>query len=197
MRHLLVATIVTAIFSGSCNNKSESKETADTTTIDNTRVDNGNPPADNATNTTVSDMDREFVLKVAMGNTAEVDAGNLASDKGSDDGVKGFGETMVKDHGDAQSKLKGIASSLGLNAPDSIDAEHKAMKTKLQGLSGKAFDREYIAGQVKDHQATISLFEKQVSGGTNSQIKDFASTTLPHLRMHLQNAESLQSRVGQ
>ena len=187
---LLFAVITTVV---ACNNNADKKDTADSPAVHD--MDHTGTNASNDTtgrgNMEVNDTDREFALKAGMGNTAEVEAGAMAAEKSTNKDIKDFGSMMVKDHGDAQAKLKGIASSLSLNAPDSVDQEHKDMKTKLSGLSGKAFDTEYIAAQVKDHSATIALFEKEISNGINAQLKEFASATLPHIKMHLEKAEGI------
>jgi putative membrane protein len=130
-------------------------------------------------------------MKASMGNSAEVDAGQLASTKAGNAGVMDFGQMMVTDHTNAQAELKMIAGDLNVNAPDSIDAEHMAMKQQLMMMSGMAFDSAYINGQVKDHEATISLFENEANSGNNSRLRDYANNTLPTLRMHKQKADSL------
>jgi putative membrane protein len=98
---------------------------------------------------------------------------------------------MVRDHTDAQGKLRTIAGSISLNAPDSVDAKHKALKEKLDKLSGAAFDKEYAAAMVNGHKEAISLFEKEASSGTNGQLKNYASMMLPTLKTHLEAAQKL------
>ncbi|HET6194841.1 MAG TPA: DUF4142 domain-containing protein, partial [Acetobacteraceae bacterium] len=45
--------------------------------------------------------DEAWVMKVAKGGMAEVELGKLASEKGSSDAVKQFGQRMVADHSKA------------------------------------------------------------------------------------------------
>jgi putative membrane protein len=146
---------------------------------------------DDDTDPEYNSTDREFVMKASMANTAEIDAGSLASTKATDGGIQDFGEMMVSDHTTAKSQLKDIADDLRLPAPDSLDAEHVALKTLLMSLSGRAFDSAYIHSQVKDHQAAIDLFNTQVQNGRNQRLKDYASGQLPHLQHHLDMADSL------
>jgi putative membrane protein len=179
-----------------CNSNSESKKTEDSTTVAD-KVDNNIDTAGmNMSDTSmgsreVSDMDRDFLMKVAMTNTAEVQIGQLATAKGGSQAVKDFGDMMVRDHTDAQGKLRTIAGSISLNAPDSVDAKHKALKEKLDKLSGAAFDKEYAAAMVNGHKEAISLFEKEASSGTNGQLKNYASMMLPTLKTHLEAAQKL------
>lgn len=139
----------------------------------------------------INSTDRSFTTAAAMGNTAEIDAGTAAAAKAESAGIREFGAMMVADHGMAQSELKSIASQLNLRAPDSLDAEHTALKAQLASLSGREFDSVYIHAQVRDHERTIDLFEDLVDDGDNHQLRAFANKTLPHLRHHKHMADSL------
>lgn len=192
--HLLLATLAIASLYA-CNSNSETKKTEDSTsvvdkmghTVDTAGIITN--PADTATG--VSETDREFVMKVAMTNTAEVQAGQLAITKGGSDAVKKYGDMMVRDHTDAQNRIKGLASSLSLSAPDSVDAKHKTLKEKLSNLSGVAFDKEFKNAMVEGHKEAITLFEKQAGSGTNGQLRIYATENLPKLKAHLDEAQKL------
>jgi putative membrane protein len=196
MKKLILFSAICVVVA--CNSNSETKKTEDSTNVVD-KMDHTTDTAGQNTNnadvvtgpTELSDMDRDFVMKVAMANTAEVQTGQLASSKGNSAAVKEYGDMMVRDHTDAQGKLRGMAGSMSLSAPDSVDAKHKALKDKLSKLSGDAFDKEYANAMVMDHKEAISLFEKQASGGTNGQLKQFATNTLPTLRAHLEAAQKL------
>src|SRR5687767_13406008 len=101
--------------------------------------------------------DQDFYQKAAEGGMAEVETGKLAQTKGSSKAVKEFGKMMVKDHTDANNKLKKLAADKDVKLPTELNAEHQAMKKKLQSLDGAAFDKAYIDGQVKDHKDTVAL----------------------------------------
>jgi putative membrane protein len=142
----------------------------------------------------ISSRDRNFVMKANMANFAEIDAGQLAAAKATDPGIKAFGQQMVMDHTQSKSELKNIATSLGLYAPDSLDAEHMALKSQLMSLSGAKFDSVYIHSQVKDHNMAIDLYDDEGDDGNNRQLRDYARNTLPHLREHKAKADSLATK---
>lgn len=139
----------------------------------------------------VNSTDRNFAMMAAMANHAEIDAGTLASSKAVNPGIRAFGQMMVTEHGMSRTELQTMAQSLNVYAPDSLDAEHVALKAQLMTLSGRAFDSVYINSQVRDHQRTIALFEDEDDDGNNDMLEDYARKTLPHLRMHLAHADSL------
>jgi putative membrane protein len=62
--------------------------------------------------------------------------------------------------------------------------------------TGAAFDRGFVEAQVKAHQEAITLFEKESSNGSDSDLKAFATKQLPALRAHLKQAQDLQTKLG-
>ena len=64
--------------------------------------------------------------------------------------------------------------------------------SRLSGLSGAEFDREYIeqAGN-KDHEEQAKLFQRQASRGSDPDLKAFAAKTLPIVQSHLAAARDL------
>jgi putative membrane protein len=125
-----------------------------------------------------------------------VDAGTLAQDKGSSQGVKDFGAMMVKDHTAANDKLKSIAAAKSISLPTSASIGQMATKAKLEVLSGETFDKSYIKGQIKAHQDTIVLLKKEIASGSDPEAKAFATATLPTVQMHLKKVKSLAADAG-
>lgn len=139
----------------------------------------------------LNQTDRTFVSMASISNNAEVMAGQLAATKATNTAVKAFGQQMVTEHTAAQQDLKGRASGVGLNAPDTVDAEHQALMARLDTLSGNAFDTVYMNSQVRDHARTIDLFTTEINNGRHSTIRSYASDYLPHIQQHLVKADSI------
>lgn len=142
-------------------------------------------------------VDAAFYKKAAEGGIFEVEAGNLAQQKGTSQSVKDFGAMMVKDHGAANEKLSSLAASKNIGLPTSASVPQMATETKLKVLSGGTFDKSYIKSQVKAHQATIALFKKEASSGEDPEAKAFASATLPTLRAHLKQINTMATEAGE
>jgi putative membrane protein len=140
--------------------------------------------------------DASFYKKAAEGGLFEVDAGNLAQQKGNSQAVKDFGGMMVTDHSAANDKLKALAASKNISLPTSSSVGQMATKTKLDVLSGDTFDKSYIKSQVKAHRQTIALFRKEIASGQDADAKAFATATLPTLRTHLKKINSIAADGG-
>ena len=140
--------------------------------------------------------DGTFAKEATEGGLAEVQLGKLATQKASNDEVKRFGQMMVDDHTKANEQLNQIAQSKHLTVPQKIGAKEQASFDKLSGLTGDAFDRAYMKLMVQDHKKDVQEFKKQAASGSDPELKQFASSTLPTLEKHLQDAQDIQGRLG-
>lgn len=144
----------------------------------------------------LSQQDQKFAMDAAAGGMMEVEAGQLATTKATDQAVKDHGKMMVTDHTKANQQLLQIATQKGISLPKALPADHKQHRDKLASASGAAFDKMYVGQMVKDHEKTIALFEKQAKNGSDPELRAFAEQTLPTLRQHLEHTRTLASKVG-
>jgi len=136
--------------------------------------------------------DRKFLESAAKDGLAEVELGQLASQRAESPEVKQFGQRMVQDHGKANDQLKQLASSKGVDIPTETDKSHQKKMAKLQKLQGAAFDKQYMDDMVKDHKKDVKDFEKASKSAKDPEVKSFASQTLPTLQEHLKMAQAAQ-----
>jgi putative membrane protein len=150
---------------------------------------------DDNDNTGLNDTDREFMTKAAYANRNEIDFGQMALMRSTNDTVKGFAQMMVTEHTTALSALDSVANQFSFALPGTIDSAHAALKAQLLTLSGIEFDTSYLKGQIDDHTTTINLFQNEISNGNNAQVKNYATRFLPHIQEHLQVADSVKQTV--
>jgi putative membrane protein len=135
--------------------------------------------------------DTAFVKKAAQGGLAEVELGQLATQKAASEDVKKFGQRMVDDHSKANDQLKQVAQQQHIDIPTELNAKDKATKAKLEKLSGEQFDRAYMKDMVQDHRKDVSEFERASKTAKDPAVKSFAEQTLPTLREHLKEAQKI------
>ena len=114
---------------------------------------------------------KDFIHHVAIANTAEIDLGKLAADRGTASEVKKFAQMMVDDHTASGDKLKALASDLKINAPGELDEKHTDQRDKLAKQSGADFDREYASAMVDGHKDLIDQLEPRIDKKTLEQWK--------------------------
>ncbi len=135
--------------------------------------------------------DAQFAKDASSGNIAEVKLGELAQRRGDTPAVREFGRWMVIDHTMAENILQGVSKHANMPLATAPTSAQQATMTRLDGLHGAQFDRDYIDAMVKDHRMTIRTFETESQSGQNGQLKNYAGRLLPVLKQHLAEAEDL------
>ena len=135
---------------------------------------------------------QSFAAQAAFIGRAEIELGQLAAAKSQDQDVREYAHRMVKDHEAAAAQLEQVAKQTNLMLPESLDAEHEALKEKLSALQGDAFDREYAKAMAKGHDKAVALFEAASQAPQMpAELKEFAAATLGTLKEHDKLAHSL------
>jgi putative membrane protein len=191
MKKLTLFTLI-ALTAGtfqSCKSKAGSNSTDSTATTTDSSKSGTVANADSAG----TKPDTAFTSKAAVGGMAEVALGKLAAGKTSSAKIKDFANMMVTDHGKANDELKGIAQTKNITLPATLDAEHQAKSDSLSKLSGKDFDKAYVAAMVEGHQKTLALMQGEASDGKDAELKAFAAKTAPVVKMHLDAITKIQA----
>jgi putative membrane protein len=108
-----------------------------------------------------SDDDKKFLAMAAQSDQNEIALSKVAEDKATNPAVKAFAEKMVKEHTEMTESMKPFANQWGLTPPMGPDADHQKELDKLNGLSGKDFDKEYIDQMCTDHTKALSAFTNE------------------------------------
>ncbi len=111
-----------------------------------------------ATAKAATDEDKKFLAKAAQSDQNEIALSKLAQEKASNPDVKAFADKMVHEHVSMTESMKPYAESWGLTPPSGPDDDHQKELDKLNGLSGKDFDKEYMSQMVTDNTKAMSAF---------------------------------------
>ena len=146
--------------------------------------------------TIVTDSDKSFVTKAEKDNLAEQEIGRFAAEKTQNKDVKDYAQMLVDDHTKALNDLVDLMNKKGMAQPNGLPkGEHEAM-SKLNGLSGPDFDREFINSMIEDHQKAVSEFRQEKDMAQDKDVKSYADQVLPVLEKHLQKAQELQGKLA-
>lgn len=143
----------------------------------------------------LSHSDYKFAEAATKANAAEIELGQLASQKAEDPAVKQYAQRIVQDHTRASQQLQQILSQKGVTIPTETASSENREMDKLQKLSGADFDKAYIDHMVRDHKKDVKEFERQSQKAEDADIKSFAANTLPVLQDHLKMAQDLEGTV--
>jgi putative membrane protein len=144
----------------------------------------------------LSEQDREFLMKAAQANMAEIQTGQLAQQKAASDDVKQFGQHMVQEHGKALQELQTLAQKKGVDLPQQPDKDAQKTMQELQKLSGKEFDEKYIEEVgVKSHREAAKLFQRSAERSKDPEVRAFAAEMLPDIKQHQQMAQKVEESI--
>ncbi len=139
----------------------------------------------------ITSKDQQFLMRAAETQKAEIAFGQMATQRAESDKVKQLAQRLVDDHTKAGQEVRKLAEAAGVTLSDEASVGHQKRGNTYSNLSGKEFDRAYVAHEVKDHQKNIAEFKKQTKNLKNPQIRQWASGTLPVLKEHLLIAKSV------
>jgi putative membrane protein len=137
-----------------------------------------------------------FLKTAAQGQQGEIALGQLATEKASNPDVKQIGAQMIEDHQKASQEVQQLASKEGVRLPIQLSEKHKKKQQELSKLSGEEFDRAYIQYMVQDHKKEVKKFEQNAQQIKDQDVKRWASSAVPVLKEHLQQAQTIAVSIG-
>ena len=129
-------------------------------------------------------LDKQFVRMAAEDGLVDVKLGTLAAQKGGSD-VKDVAQKMVDDHTAMNKDMATVADSMGVMLPKKISKDGEAEYDKLNGLSGKDFDAEYLVFILKAHRESLHSFYMESSVAVNPDLQAEVVKALGMMREHL------------
>jgi putative membrane protein len=130
----------------------------------------------------------EFALVAARNSLTEVLMSTMALQKTSDRRVEEHAWTMLDHHGRAMGDLAEALSPEAAVLPTEPSAEQAAMLEEMREMDGAEFDEAYLLHQLDAHGRAVAVFE-QGAQVPDEEVAQYARTTLPILRAHLEIAE--------
>lgn len=135
-----------------------------------------------------SEKDANFLVEAAAINLEEIKLGELAQQKGMMEDTKALGKMMVKEHAAALEELKTLAANKSITIPEVLTEDGQDAYDDLNEEKGMSFDKEYASMMVRGHKSAIRKFENASSNAEDPDIRNWATSMLPGLRAHLENA---------
>jgi putative membrane protein len=136
-------------------------------------------------------LDKMFLKKAAAGGMFEVQAGQVAAQKGNSDAVRDFGKQMVADHIKLNQDMEPIARKFNVGPPEKLEKKDQAELDKLNSLTGTDFDKEYITCMVMDHRKDQHEFRMEAANATDPELKTGVANGEKMIHHHLMMIEQI------
>jgi len=143
--------------------------------------------------------DAQIAAIVVTANQVDIDAGQLAADRGMNAEVKKFGQMMVTDHKGVNKAASDLVTKLKVTPEENETS--RALKAggdknvaSLKALKGAAFDKAYIDHEVAYHTQVLDALDKTlIPGAKNAELKALLVKVRPAFVAHLEHAKRLQA----
>lgn len=135
--------------------------------------------------------DGGFMINAARDGLFHVEAGKLAAQRASSEGVKKFAQHATEHHSQINDELMKLASTKGVTLPKKMGKTEQEKLNNLAKLSGPNFDKAYIEAEIKHHSKDLSAFQKEAKDGKDPDVKAWAAKTVPTIEEHLKMARDI------
>ena len=142
-----------------------------------------------------TDDDKKFLANAAQSDRNEIALSEVAEQKATDPAVKAFAKKMVTEHKQMTDSMKPFAEKWGINPPTGPDSDHQKELDKLNGLSGKDFDKEYIDQMVSDHAKALDAFTDEAKDTKDAKFKAEVLKGKTHVAAHKNMAYDLKKKL--
>lgn len=135
----------------------------------------------------------DFTAKAAAGDAFELQAAQAALQRAADPGVKSYAAMMIRDHGKSAADLSKAVANSGQSLPavGSPSAEQQFALAELAHADAASFDKAYIVGQVKAHQAALTLMQDFAQNGDVPSLKAYAGRATAVVQHHYEMANQI------
>ena len=129
-------------------------------------------------------------------NTADIETGKLAAQRGHTDEVRLFGAMLARDHQMVRQQGRDLALKLGIiptrPGGEQSAQDQAAVIRRLSGLQGREFDSAFLQHEVLFHETTIAAIENNLLPAiTNVELRAMVANVAPAFKAHLEMARNL------
>lgn len=144
--------------------------------------------------------DATIVAIFDAANTADIETGRLAKERGQSKEVRDFGAMLERDHTHVRKLGRDLAAKLGVTpTPSAGDAgarDHAAALKALRAASKASFDQAFLHHEVAFHKSVIDAVTTTLLPAIkNGELKALVTTVAPAFQAHMLAADALSRKL--
>jgi putative membrane protein len=134
-------------------------------------------------------------------NTADIETGKLAAERGASDAVRQFGAMLARDHQAVRQQGRDLAKKLGVTPTPPADQTgaraHAAAMKQLSKLRGSEFDRAFLQHEERFHRDVIAAITTTLLPAIkNQELRELVVKVAPAFQAHMQMAQNLSQQLA-
>jgi putative membrane protein len=145
--------------------------------------------------------DATIVAIFDAANTADIETGELAAERGYSKEVREFGAMLARDHTVVRQMGRDLAEKLGVTptppADDASARAHAQAMTMLRAKKGTDFDRAFLAHEIQFHQGVIDAVQSTLLPAIqNAELRELVVKVAPAFDAHRIAAVNLRKNLA-
>lgn len=152
------------------------------------------PPADPATARSTA---AAYMPTAASSDQFEIQSSRAVLDANPSVETRRFAEMMIAHHAQTTATLVAAARQAGLTPPPPLlNSKHAAMVEQIRSAPVGERERVYLRNQVLAHEEALALHSGYAQNGDRAELRTAASSAVPIVRQHLEDARRLSAQRG-
>lgn len=169
--HTAILCFGLTLFASSCSQEKDSTEVAEDANKEN--LDKDEEKAANK------------LVHAYSSNMFEIKAAENAAMNASTEDVKKLSAMLIEAHSKMNMDVKTLADAKGVVLPTELTEEQRKELEKLAEKTGIDYDKAFTDKMKSKHEDAVKFYEKTADKCDDPQVRNWASTTAPEVRSHL------------
>ena len=145
--------------------------------------------------------DATIVAIFDAANTADIETGKLAAERGRNAEVREFGKMLVRDHEMVRQQGRDLAKKLGVTptppSPDEGSKAHAAAMKHLRSIPASKFDHAFLTHEVGFHKSVVDAVNSTLLPAIrNEEVKKLVVAVAPAFVAHMEAARHLDQKLS-
>jgi putative membrane protein len=145
--------------------------------------------------------DATIVAIFDAANTADIETGLLAAERGQSAEVREFGQMLARDHRMVRQQGRDLAKKLGVTptppSPDAGAAAHAEAMKNLRSIKASDFDHVFLQHEVAFHKSVVDAVQSTLLPAIkNEEVKKLVTTVAPAFVAHMEAARNLDGKLA-
>ncbi|MGD0230281.1 MAG: DUF4142 domain-containing protein [Syntrophorhabdales bacterium] len=137
----------------------------------------------------------EVLSDIVTDGMVEEELGKIALARASSEEVRRLGGHLVTVRAEVAREAVELAANRGIDIPQDLNEDYRAMLDRLSRLMPVDFDRQYVDAVLKEHERTVSQLMEDVGNISDPEVRSFAERAFEMVEDHFRLARLVAAKL--